>query len=823
MKSSKEEIQPTSRDLGMVSKVVSGDSTISFDSLEKIVFDLKDSLRGSTLDDFSVLLFVTSAILYAKEGMLCRTGLNPDLSKESTRYLLQIDNAIKDIWGRVVDWQKPFPALEPLNELAAHKFTQSETEAVFKSLLGGFYAGLRFDMFIQPQAVTDLMVGLLDYKGGSVYNPFAGVGSFAIALGANARYIGEEIDQRTHALGLMNLMVHGINPSEYLNEDSFQAHSKDRFDYIISTPPFNLRFREQYPFALHRFGDEKVRMASFSGEMNDYILLSSEARLKPEGKAVCLCSASVTYSARSADARKDLIERNLVDAIISLPGGLFPNTSLSATAVVLREGRCANEPVLLVDASHGYTIGRTVKQLDAKKLLRDIAGRNPETVKVITPDEIAEKDYSWLAAQYIRYDSSSLVDGYHFKRIADLTEDPKYCFMPIPETPFPEITAAVLTSSPYNFRVQPAVTDPTDPDYRRPSKNVRLMYTEPTFFVSTIGKPKFGFVQASEESPVYAADGFIGYRLKKEILPEYFAIKLSDRDLESFLVGTGIRRLRPKDLAEIQIAVPSLEEQEAVVKKMYAEHNVSLGREQELEQAMARMKKEFEDEKGMFQHNLATPAAQIKATCQRMQRELKDGNIEATNNLLKRQLLQIQNLLATVYSLENGIGFGEGETFNFDEYLSRYNEASYSDRFKITYRLDTVGLEEAELEPLIKVNGSAFMQAVMNIIRNADKHGFKDKDRTDYAIDIDVLLDPTGKFFRFNFSNNGNPLPEGMDAEKYGTKGESTGDGKGLGGYYVKKMAEAFGGSIEVRSSTDQTKGSRTTITIKLPVMEDEL
>ena len=256
---------------------------------------------------------------------------------------------------------------------------------------------------------------------------------------------------------------------------------------------------------------------------------------------------------------------------------------------------------------------------------------------------------------------------------------------------------------------------------------------------------------------------------------------------------------------------------------MYTEHNVSLGREQELEQAMARMKKEFEDANGMFQHNLATPAAQIKATCQRMQRELKDGNIDATNNLLKRQLLQIQNLLATVYSLENGIGFGEGGTFNFDEYLSRYNEASYSDRFKITYRLDTVGLEEAELEPLVNVNGAAFMQAVMNIIRNADKHGFKDKDRTDYAIDIDVLLDPTGKFFRFNFSNNGNPLPEGMDAEKYGTKGESTGDGKGLGGYYVKKMAEAFGGSIEVRSSTDQTKGSRTTITIKLPVMEDEL
>lgn len=818
MKNTYTEIASSDKNLELVSSA----GKIERNVLDKPIYDLADVAR-SLFNVTEAQLFIASAILFHKEGMLCDEGLNPDLSKDITRYLLKVDNIVRPLWTK-------FKVLTgsnhgPFQLLLSTKATEKESIDIFEKLLNGFYFSKSTGEFIQPKAVTDLMTGLLDYKGGSVYNPFAGIGSFGVALGPDAAYVGEEIDSRTYALGLMNLMVHGINPQDFLNEDSFRVHDKDRFDYIISTPPFNLRFRDNYPFALHRFGEEKVRMSSFSGEMNDYILLSSVARLNPGGKAVCLCSGSVAFSAKSAEARKDLIERNVVDAIISLPAGIFQTTNIASVAVVLRNGRSQDEPVLLVDASRGYTAGRFIKQLDAQKLLKDIAGRNAEAVKVVTSDEIAEKDYSWLVAQYTRYDTSSLIDGYHFKRIGDLTEDPNFCFMPIPELPFPEVTGAILTTNPYNFRVQASITDPTDPEWRRPSKNVRIMYTEPTFFVSTIGKPKFGFVQASEDSPVFAADGFIGYRLKKEILPEYFAIKLAECDLESFLVGASIRRLRPKDLAEVQIPVPSLEEQEAVVKKMYAEHNVSLGREQELEQTIARMKKEFEDVNGMNQHNLATPAAQIKATCQKMQRELKEGDIEATSALLERQLLQIQNLLATVYGLENGIGFGEKEAFNFDEYLSRYNKASYSDKFKVSYYLDTIGLEEAELDPVIGVNGSAFMQAVTNIIRNAEKHGFKDKNRDDYSINIDVRLDHSGRFFVFEFRNNGDPMPDGMDAERYGTKGESTGDGKGLGGYYVKKMAEAFGGSIDVKSQVSKNPdlGCLTTITIKLPVMEEEL
>lgn len=833
MKKTKKQIEAIDKDIeqamarmkradGKYDWEVIGEYIHKYDDLEQTIFELADSVRG-ILTPIDSLLFLSSAVFFAKEGMLDRVGYVPDPSKPGCYFCDRINDQVRNIWSRVINDQNFNPDCGPYAELRGLRFSDEDAKRVFEQLVQRYYASDRaMAASCQPLELTSLMVGLLDYKGGSVYNPFAGVASFGVALGEGVEYFGEELESATFALGLMNLRLHGIDANNYVCGDSFDAHTKDTFDYIISTPPFGYRFRGRHPLSLVNLMSGKFDPAMFSGEMNDYILLSSAGRLNPGGKAVCLCSGSIAFSQRSEDARMGLIDSNLVDAIITLPSGLFANTSINTVAVVLNSGRKDGDPILMVDALKGYM---TRRKLLANQLLEDISVRKAGVVKAVSEKEVKACNYSWLVGQYFQPDTVELPAGYEYRKIEELTERADHCIVPFPGRAFPEITAAALTTSPYTFRVQPVITDPSDPDFRMPSNRSRLMYTEPTFFISTMGRTKFGLANASNSAPVYAASGFIGLRLRSEIMPEYFAIKLSESNIDSFLVGAGIPHLRLSDVMNLQIPVPSLEEQAAVVKRMFAEHNVSLGREHELEMEISRLKKEFSDANGMNQHNLATPAAQIKATCQKMQRELKDGNIESANALLKRQLLQIQNLLATVYSLESGIGFGKKEAFNFDEYLSRYNEASYSDRFKLTYYLDSVALEEAELEPVINVNGSAFMQAVMNIIRNAEKHGFTDKGRDDYAMTIEVHLDPSGKYFLFEFSNNGSPLPDGMDAERYGTKGDSSGNGKGFGGYYVKKMAESFGGSIDVSSEPIARKEDRylTTITIKLPVMEDEL
>ena len=54
--------------------------------------------------------------------------------------------------------------------------------------------------------------------------------------------------------------------------------------------------------------------------------------------------------------------------------------------------------------------------------------------------------------------------------------------------------------------------------------------------------------------------------------------------------------------------------------------------------------------------------------------------------------------------------------------------------------------------------------------------------------------------FQIDFRNNGNPLPDGMDKMRYGIKGEKAGStgGTGIGGSYVKKCVEHYGGDYNI-------------------------
>ena len=104
---------------------------------------------------------------------------------------------------------------------------------------------------------------------------------------------------------------------------------------------------------------------------------------------------------------------------------------------------------------------------------------------------------------------------------------------------------------------------------------------------------------------------------------------------------------------------------------------------------------------------------------------------------------------------------------------------------------------------------------VTNIIENARKHAFTDKSRRDYYLGIDLSLNEKTGMYQIDFSNNGNPLPEGMTKEKYGIRGEKAGKtaGTGSGGYIVKSIAEHYGGDYDVF-----TKEGITTIRIYLPL-----
>ena len=106
-------------------------------------------------------------------------------------------------------------------------------------------------------------------------------------------------------------------------------------------------------------------------------------------------------------------------------------------------------------------------------------------------------------------------------------------------------------------------------------------------------------------------------------------------------------------------------------------------------------------------------------------------------------------------------------------------------------------------------------RVVRNIIDNAVQHGFLDEKKKDYRIAINLTVDPERDMFQIDFSNNGSPLPMGMDKKRYGILGEKAGiTGKtGQGGHIVKSIVEHYKGDYDIFMD-----GENTVVRILLPI-----
>jgi len=215
---------------------------------------------------------------------------------------------------------------------------------VYEYFLGGFAGseGKRGGEFYTPRSVVRVLVEMLEPYKGRVYDPCCGSGGMFVQsekfvethggrIGDIAIY-GQESNYTTWRLAKMNLAVRGIDADiRWNNEGSFHKDElKDlRFDYILANPPFNIsdwggeRLRED---ARWTYGAPPVGNANYA--WLQHILW----HLAPNGTAGVVLANGSMSSAQSGedDIRKAMVEADVVDCMIALPGQLFYSTQIPA-------------------------------------------------------------------------------------------------------------------------------------------------------------------------------------------------------------------------------------------------------------------------------------------------------------------------------------------------------------------------------------------------------------------------------------------------------------------------------------------------------------
>ena len=256
--------------------------------------------------------------------------------------------------------------------------------------------------FYTPHSVVRLLVEMLEPYQGRVYDPCCGSsGMFVQSVefirahasgngnGGRARgdisIYGQESNYTTWRMARMNLAIRGI-VGQIEHGDSFHndRHPDLRADYILANPPFNVsdwggeRLRDDRRW---EYGAPPVGNANFAWVQHFLY------HLAPRGTAGFVLANGSMSSNQSGEGeiRKNLIEADLVDCIVALPGQLFRSTQIPACLWFLSRGRQNGE--------HRNRRGETLF-IDARKLGQMV----DRTHRDLTPDEIsriADTYHAW--------------------------------------------------------------------------------------------------------------------------------------------------------------------------------------------------------------------------------------------------------------------------------------------------------------------------------------------------------------------------------------------------------------------------------------------
>lgn len=278
---------------------------------------------------------------------------------------------------------------------------------VYEYCLSSFAAneGKRGGEFLTPRSVVRTLVEMLEPFNGRVYDPCCGTGGMFVQsekfieehggrINDLAVY-GQEINHTTYRLAKMNLAVQGIDAEiQWNNEGSFHrdAFPDLKADFILANPPFNIsdwggeRLTDDVRW---KFGQPPAGNANFAW------LQHIIHHLAPRGTAgVVLANGSMsTQQSSEGEIRRRLIEEDVVDCMVALPGQLFYSTQIPACLWILARNKSANghrdrrKQFLFIDArSLGHMIDRVRREFSVEDIAK-IAGTyhcwrsKPETLK----------------------------------------------------------------------------------------------------------------------------------------------------------------------------------------------------------------------------------------------------------------------------------------------------------------------------------------------------------------------------------------------------------------------------------------------------------
>ncbi len=282
-------------------------------------------------------------------------------------------------------------------------------------------AGKKAGEFYTPAEVSELIAELVDPQAGErISDPACGSGSLLIKCGnqllkrgiKDFALYGQEITGATWALAKMNMFLHSMDNARIewgdtiRNPKLIEDDTTMKFEVVVANPPFSLdkwgyEVANNDPYKRFHRGLPPQSKGDYA-----FILHMIETTTQDSGRVGVVVPNGVLFrGAAEGRIRQQLIEENLLDAVIGLPANLFFGTGIPAAVLLFKRNKADNK-VLFIDASREYQSDKNqnrLRQTDIDKILTTYQARISVDKYAYLADfnELKENDFNLNIPRYV--------------------------------------------------------------------------------------------------------------------------------------------------------------------------------------------------------------------------------------------------------------------------------------------------------------------------------------------------------------------------------------------------------------------------------------
>lgn len=709
-----------------------------------------------------------------------------------------------------------------LSKKAILRIADSEFSDVFHN---------RKEVIHTPESLENLLIEIADLQPKQqIYNPICGASSLFLSLQKkfpeyNLKCEGNEENSYLYLLGLINRWANNLSWHDYsvnkgnpLDEDRFDSLLKyqlpdeyndyGKFDIALTILPFETQPRKNKPLAFEFFRKD----GGMPNVETAYIELMLAVTNK-RGKVIVVAPENFLFSRENKLFREKYLLNDWIEEIINLPEDTFKPFKVKSSIIIFNKNKSrANKGVIIFNGKSDDFEETRVKNSVVKS----------QDNLDLRASRYALKESKELASILLKYPQDevkrikdlidSSISGYNYpphNRIAEGSSE---------NLPYVRVTDLSKNAKDFALDISKVKRKIS---HEKARKNSIIDF--PAVLVCKIApklKPTyFNFTG----QPIVIGSDVIALKMKKDVNIEYFLTQLLSRlvqiQVEMSSSGTAINRIGKEDFLNIEITLPSFEEQQRQILEMRGVIEEKAIAQEQLFLAKKEIETTEYDVIAAISHNLNQKLGKIVddygTLLMFLQKKEEKNSTFRFDELLRPirvgELVEsVPTFSKVVNRLQNNL-LDTAETMKTTEKILQKSkvdaqETDIVEFFKKSIKPDFEGSQfsikiESRLKSLLAlVDRNAFKDAIRNLIENAKNHGFVDSDRKYQIIfEISKYTNELGEdLARIVYKNNGKPFPKDYKFEDYVRLGTRAGKNKGtgLGGFFVKKVIELHKGNF---------------------------